>query len=251
MLLVRKKPRRIVLFYHSVKSQDAEKFADQMACLVPSKYMVVKASEILLTSRDDGKSCIALTFDDAFVSVLNNAIPVLKDNHLTATIFVPTGCLGQSPRWEMAHNSPDRDETVMSSKDIAQLEKDGFEVLSHTVSHPDLTKISGTSLQDELKESKAKLEDIVGHEVCGICYPHGRHNTAVCETAKQVGYQYGFTVEPVAVDKSPDSMQIGRFSVSAQDSLMKFRLKASGAYEVVYPLRRIKRLIAGVLFDAQ
>jgi len=209
-------------------------------------YVVVKASHIKTAPIDSEKAVVAITFDDAFVSVLKNAIPVLKNHRFTATIFVPTGNLGQPPRWKMENDYPDKYEIVMNEEEIVQLEKDGFEVLSHTVSHPNLTEIHSIPLQKELRESKQVLEKIVGHEVCGLSYPHGDYNATVCETARQVGYRFGFTIEPLAADSSPDDMKIGRFNVSPKDSLTKFKLKVSGAYAVVHYLRTIKRLLVGI-----
>jgi len=210
------------------------------------KCVMVKASHIKAAPMNGGKPVVAVTFDDAFVSVLENAIPVLRDHSLPAAIFVPTGNLGRQPGWKMPEDYSDKNEMVMSEQEIAQLDKDGFEILSHTVSHLSLTGIHESLLQNELEESKQALEKIIGHEVCGISYPHGDCNAAICETARQVGYQFGFTIEPLTAGRSPDDMKIGRFSVSPKDSFTKFRLKAGGAYEIVYYLRSIKRRLVDI-----
>ena len=204
-------------------------------------YVVVKASHIKTAPIDSEKAVVAITFDDAFVSVLKNAIPVLKNHRFTATIFVPTGNLGQPPRWKMENDYPGKYEIVMNEEEIVQLEKDGFEVLSHTVSHANLTEIDGARLEKEMKDSKQTLERILGCEVCGISYPYGAYNSRVCNAAKEAGYRLGFTIEPAIVTSAADSLQIGRFAVSPQDGPFKFKLKVAGAYQAVNSLRRIKR----------
>lgn len=237
---IRKKPYRIVLFYHVVREEDLEAFEKQMGYLA-SKCKVVRVSEILTAEPGDFNVIVAITFDDALVSVLKNGLPILKRYGLTASIFVPTGNLGQPPKWDIPEDSPDRNEVVMSKEQLAEIDRDGFEVLSHTASHCVLTEQDDRRLKSELSGSKLALESIVGHEVSGICYPHGAYDSEVCRTARQTGYLSGYTIEPRVVDSSTDSMQIGRVSVSPKDSLFEFKLKVSGAYQVVSYLRTVKK----------
>lgn len=237
---VRKKPYRIVLYYHGVREEDLEAFEKQMGYLA-SKCKVVRVSEILTAEPGDFNAIAAITFDDAFVSVLRNGLPVLKKHGLTVSIFVPTGNLAQPPKWNIPEDSLDRNEVVMSKERLADIDRDGFEVLSHTVSHCVLTEQDDRRLKSELSESKLALESILGHEVCGISYPHGAYDSRVCRAARQAGYLSGYTIEPCIVGSHTDSMQIGRVSVSPKDSLFEFKLKVSGAYQVVSYLRTVKK----------
>lgn len=239
-----KKPRRIVLYYHGVKNADAKGFRKQMAYLT-KKCSVVKPSEIKNIYVDGAKTLAAITFDDAFVSVIKNAVPILKEYALPAGFFVPTGSLGQAPCWQMPENCPDRNEMIMSKEQIIELDNDGFEIFSHTFSHPVLAKIPNSMLEAELANSKITLEKILGHKVYAISYPHGAHDQRVCDAAKRAGYQLGFTIEPQIIDNLTDDMQIGRFHVSPQDNLLKFKLKATGAYHATKLLKSIKRLFTG------
>lgn len=238
--LVQKKPYRIVLYYHAVREQDLKAFGKQMGYLA-SKCKVVRVSEILAAEPGDFNVIVAITFDDAFVSVLRNGLPVLKQHELTASVFVPTGNLAQRPKWDIPEDSLDRNEMVMSKEQLGEIDKDGFEILSHTVSHCVLTDLNDPALKSELSESKLALERIVGRQVCGISYPHGAYDSRVCRTARQVGYLSGYTIEPRVVDSGTDSMQIGRVAVCPGDSLFEFKLKVGGAYQVVSCLRTIKK----------
>jgi len=240
--LMQKHPSRVIIYYHSLKKMEVRQFEKQMTYLA-NRCRVVRLSEVR-TARVSGRgNLVAITFDDAFVSIFENAIPVLKKHGFSAGIFVPTGNIGQSPRWEMPEKCTDKNETIMSQRQISELSDDGFEILSHTVSHSLLTQISEDRLRFELLESKKELEGIVQREVPGISYPHGAHDTRVCSAAKDAGYKLGFTIEPNTVDCSPDDLKIGRFAVSAADSMLKFRLKVNGAYQVVEYLRRWTRYL--------
>lgn len=241
--VIRKDTSRVVLYYHGVSKADTGCFKKQMEYLA-RRCTVVKASEIMATDVGGAKNVVAITFDDAFVSVMENAVPILREYGLLGDIFVPVGNLSQIPHWEMPENYPDKkNETVMSKEQIEQLDKEGFEIFSHTLSHPVLTEIQDSRLDVELIESKQALEGIVGHEVIGISYPLGSYDTRVRKAAEKAGYKLGFTIEPGIVDRATGCLEIGRVSVSPKDSLIKFKLKASGAYHVVTYLRTLKRTL--------
>jgi peptidoglycan/xylan/chitin deacetylase (PgdA/CDA1 family) len=207
-------------------------------------YSEIKTSEIMRPPANEIGRVVVLTFDDAFENLLENVVPVLKEYQLPAAIFVPTKDLGRQPTWEMLPGCPDTNETIMSEEQIADLNRDGFEIFSHTVSHPVLTEIEDERLQAEFVESRDSLEKIVAHQVVTISYPYGAHDLRTCRAAQKAGYKFGFTIEPCAVDGSTDPMRIGRFGVCPQDSLLKFKLKVYGAYGVVGILKAVRMRIA-------
>ena len=239
-----KKPYRIILCYHSVAKGDVDGFEKQMAYLSKSNCKVVSASKILDADVDGFDSIVAITFDDAFVSFFENAVPILKKHKFVATVFVPVDCLGHQPCWQMPADTR-KSERVMSSTQVAELANDGFEILSHTLSHPVLTALDDTNLRQELTRSKQALEEIVGHEVCGVSYPHGAYDTRICDAAKKAGYQLGFTIEPRIVDGLVDYMQIGRFTASPADSMLTFKLSVKGAYQFVGYISSLKKIGGG------
>lgn len=243
LAVIRKNTSQVVLYYHGIDKANIAAFRKQMAYLA-SECIVVKPSKIKTTEKNEGKCMVAITFDDAFLSVVENAVPILREYELSAGIFVPVDNLGQKPRWQIPENCPDKDEIVMTKEQIAELDKEGFEIFSHTLSHPVLTRIEDGRLQAELVESKQALEEIVGHEVLGISYPHGACDARVREVARKAGYKLGFTIEPSIVDTGTDDLRIGRFSVSPTDSFIKFMLKVSGGYQVLKYLRKPGRIIA-------
>ncbi|NQT03164.1 MAG: polysaccharide deacetylase family protein, partial [Planctomycetes bacterium] len=83
-----------------MKKADVPGFSKQMAYLA-NKCSVVKPSKMKNMPSDKDRNLTAVTFDDAFVSVFENAVPVLKKHKLPAAIFVPTGNLGKTPLWAL------------------------------------------------------------------------------------------------------------------------------------------------------
>lgn len=233
-------PCHVVLYYHGVNKAEVIGFRKQMAYLAKNCF-VVKPSQIKSSYVNEAKTLVAITFDDAFVSVIKNAVPILREYTLPAGIFVPIGNLGQMPHWKMPNNCPERNETIMNQEQIVELDNDGFEIFSHSFSHPVLTEIPNCMLEAELVNSKHALEKMLGHNVHAISYPHGAYDQRVCDAAKRAGYQLGFTIEPQIVDNFTDEMQIGRFRVFPGDNLLKFKLKVTGAYQVIGYLLSLKR----------
>ncbi len=241
---VQSQPRRVVIYYHTVKKQDIKGFEKQMKYLA-GNFRVVKASQINAVPANDDNVIVAVTFDDAFESVVENALPILKKYDLEAAVFVPTGSFGLHPQWPIDRPwaYPHGGERVMSEKQIAGLSCDGFEIFSHTVSHAVLTELEDERLAAELVESKHTLEKITNKEAIAISYPLGACNAKVCEAAKRAGYEFGFTTESCRANSSGNNFEIGRFSVSATDSLIKFRLKVIGAYHTTKYLRALKCIL--------
>jgi len=231
--------RRVVLYYHSITKDQIKGFRKQMGYLAKA-YKVVKTSEIMKAQQDDAKGVIAITIDDAFSNVYENALPVLREFGLSAAVFAPVGNLGCKPHWEIEGSNEDSEMAIMSYQQLIDMDKEGFEIFSHTFSHPKLTEIDQKKLNVEIAGSKRILERLLGHEVTAISYPYGVHDDSVCKAAKKAGYDHGFTIEPIMVDDSTDQFRIGRFAVSAEDSLVKFKLKCNGAFHASMALSAIK-----------
>ena len=240
--LLKKGPSRVVLLYHGVDKAHLPGFRRQMAYLA-GKCTVVKPSEIVTGDPEKTRAVVALTFDDALVSLIENGLPVLKEYGLPAAVFVPTGNLGRRPGWTIFESRLDADATVMNEQQIAALDHEGIEVLSHTVSHPVLSDLDDAGLEGELVGSKRRLEEILGHEVSGISYPYGVCDARVHQAAHKAGYKMGFTVEPDKVNGSTEKLRIGRFEVAPCETFIQFRLKVDGAYHVVGYLKRLKTFL--------
>ncbi len=240
--LTGKRPARVLIYYHNIKKTDVPGFRRQMGFLA-HRCQVARPSEMMTPVTAGNKDVVAITFDDAFVGVKEHAIPILKEFGLTAGISVPAATLEQQSAWEVFDDSDDAGGMVMSAYQLLELDRDGFEIFSHTCSHPVLTEVNDSSLEAELVKSKSLLEGIIGHDIRGISYPYGAYDVRVCRAAEKAGYKLGYTIEPNPIDSTTRPLEIGRFSVLPGDSLMKFKLKTSGAYQITKCLRRLKRLV--------
>jgi peptidoglycan/xylan/chitin deacetylase (PgdA/CDA1 family) len=245
MKLFANRKKRLIIYYHGMPDEYCESFEKQVA-YIAQRYDVLPLSELMRSENYSHKTCITITFDDGFLSVFRNAWPILKKYGLKATMFIPVGSIGGMAKWEIGDDwQDDHKEPIIDSDTMVSLDSEGFEIMSHTVSHTALTELPPEQVSLELRQSRKMLEDTLGHKVEGISYPLGRFNDQIVEAAKEAGYQYAVTVEPISVDNSPDKWATGRFVVSPKMNMLQFRLKVCGAYEVTKYCRAIKSKLSG------
>ncbi len=89
--------RCITLYYHCVLPQHRTAFARQMDMLLKRNVPVsVGRREPLAPAT----RYAAVTFDDGFTNVADQAVPELVQRKIPATIFVTSDLLGQDPGWK-------------------------------------------------------------------------------------------------------------------------------------------------------
>lgn len=72
---------------------------------------------------------------------------------------------------------------------IKELDKRGFKIGSHTMTHPvDLKMVHDDMLHYEIQNSKDMLENVLGHAVDSFCYPRGRADERVRRFVAEAGY---------------------------------------------------------------
>ena len=87
-------------------------------------------------------------------------------------------------------------ELVMTWSQVVALRRAGMDVQSHTCSHRVLQTLAPLELVHELRDSRKKLEDVLGERVSAISYPVGKSlETAphVKRAVRDAGYELGFS----------------------------------------------------------
>ncbi len=177
----------------------------------PRRFGRLLDSIAIFTEPRNDKT-VSLTFDDGYQSFLNHADSLLTDRNLTATIFAVTGYLGKRNSWD--YSSILAPSPHMTGSELRVAASHGHRIESHTHTHRDLRALSTTDLNRELSDSKRNLEDILGNEVSELCYPFGLYNSKVEHVARDVGYQRGWSMNPV--DNGP--FTFGRWGVYSFDT---------------------------------
>jgi peptidoglycan/xylan/chitin deacetylase (PgdA/CDA1 family) len=219
------RPQLVILYYHDVPASQRARFARQMDKLT-QRAKVVAAD--WRGGQANDRVC-AITFDDAFVSVVDNALPELAKRQLPCTIFVPVGSLGRAPCWKMeANQSPG--EVVADEQIIRSLPSPLVTLGAHTVSHPFLSRLPREAARAEIEQSRAVLSALIGQDVQLMSFPYGDYDEEVAGMCKAAGYDMVFGIVPQTVDPRHDEFVRGRVAVAPDDGDLEFFLKMSGGY---------------------
>jgi peptidoglycan/xylan/chitin deacetylase (PgdA/CDA1 family) len=192
----------LVLCYHAVSpswtgslSVTPDALERQLAYLVRRGWRATTFSEAVL--EPPAHRTLAITFDDAFASVRELAWPVLSELGLPATVFAPTAFMSRRQRLEWAgidhwRSTPDAGELIcMSWDDLGELAEQGWEIGSHTRTHPQLTTLDDAALRDELDGSRRDCAQHLGRPCRSIAYPYGEVDRRVADNARRSGYLAG------------------------------------------------------------
>jgi peptidoglycan/xylan/chitin deacetylase (PgdA/CDA1 family) len=188
--------------------------------------------------RPPAPRTLAVTFDDAYRSVLALARPVLDELGLPGTVYVPTDFAGAGepmswPGIDEWIGGPHAAELLpLGWEELGALADAGWEVGSHTRSHPHLTTLGDDALQAELGESRAAVAAALGRPCRSIAYPYGDMDRRVVDAARAAGYEAGGAIGST---RPPSRLDWPRVGVYQRDTAARFALKAS-------PLvRRVRR----------
>jgi len=176
-------------------------FRKVLAFLKNEGYQTVSLASLSDPAAALPRKPIVLTFDDSYESLYDNALPVLREFGFSGTIFVVTGYVGNLNHWDV--NLGWITFRHLSWGQLEAFREASFEIESHTVHHPDLTRVDVSKLESEMADSKKSIEDKTGVRVRFLSFPFGRYNPRVLDLMQKCGYErgVGFRVRKQA-DKS-------------------------------------------------
>ncbi|OAM96533.1 Polysaccharide deacetylase [Pelosinus fermentans] len=203
-----------VLVYHRVGyTTDAltvtpERFSSDLDSLQERGYYSISLEQFqnFLDDRnvEMPERPVLITFDDGYLDNFEHAYPILRKHGMVGSFFVITDMLWTQDR--------------LSPENIVEMSQGGMSFGSHTMTHRDLGALDPEAIRDELVNSKAALESVLGKTVNGIAYPRGSYNETVVNIAKEVGYVTGLTVrEGICIKESPD-LELRRIPIFKYDS---------------------------------
>ncbi len=125
-----------------------------------------------LTVNASAGAKVSFTFDDGYKSALTKAAPVLNEFGFKGTEYVITNYAGNVNRTN-----------YMRWNEIQQLQNQyGWEIGSHTLSHPLMTTVTDQEKERQLRDSKAALT-ANGINATSFATPYGDYNNSVISTA--------------------------------------------------------------------
>ncbi len=231
-----REPGLLLLGYHRIgagmeREMDVSTptFREQMRYLAEHREVVPLEDGMLRMGAPLERDLFAITFDDGYGEVYDNAWPVLRELRLPATLFLATGFVEGIEPPPLRAGAGDRGAPPkpLSWKQIEEMRaSDLISVGSHSQTHPSFGAISRDRAEEECASSKRMLEERTGGAVASFAYPGG---VVAHEEVVAAHYRYGVAADggknrPSALTP----LRLSRVPVRASDGMFFFRRRLSG-----------------------
>lgn len=196
-------------------------------------YETVHVSELWrrVAARDGHDGAGALTVDDGLADSMATIVSVLHGRGMTATAFIPTGLLGRR------HPDLPDGARIVDRGQLLELANAGLEIGSHSVDHPDLRTLPYAAALDQLRRSRATLEDLLGRPVTTLAYPFGSFGNETMAAAKAAGYMVSCGCSGPAPWRA---QALPREPVYPTTSPVRLGLKVAGLYGPAHAAARVR-----------
>jgi len=241
----------LLLYYHSIGntplSVPLQVFRDHLNQISKAQLLGVSVSQMLLASPEKRKELVAISFDDCFLDVYENAVPLLLEYSFSATFYAVPGYDGitrwgnqVTGRWSDSRsaefNIPFR---YMGSTERKHLNLLGMEIGCHTLTHPNLDALSYEDQYNEILRAKIFLENEIKATITSFCYPRGRFNTDTIRAVSEIGFTSACTTRRDYFIDHTNIYEIPRYGVGADSEIFASVLAGSGGR--ISMVRRIWR----------
>lgn len=232
----------VILMYHTVGvpkdfySVDPAEFERQIDYL-KENYAIVSLDEIVgfvKNSKKIPRKCVALTFDDGSQDLYANVYPYLRKNNLPATVFVTTGYVEKN--WPFDNRNHFK---MLAWKQIEEMSNNNIEFGAHTVSHPDLERISLEEAKREILCSKIELEEHIKKRVRFFSYPSASHTQEIVDIVMSSGFEAAVGGGGTVGERAKIFV-LNRVQVDSSVSFMLFKARLTKSVDV---LRMIKQTV--------
>jgi peptidoglycan/xylan/chitin deacetylase (PgdA/CDA1 family) len=209
--------------------------------LLTRRFRVVPLGEMFRLARGGAalpRRTVAITFDDCYRDNLA-AARVLAEYGLPATFFVPTAFVGTDHQfpWDRSHKPLPN----LTWNDLQEIHGLGFEIGSHTATHPDLGAVAAEQAEREFVESKEVLEQRLGGRVRWFAYPFGGVNNFRADwlpLLKRAGYEGCVSGYGGLIHRGMEASVLPRVPVPSFPSNLLLEIHLSDCLRGYYGLKR-------------
>jgi peptidoglycan/xylan/chitin deacetylase (PgdA/CDA1 family) len=118
-----------------------------------------------------------------------------------------------------------------------EMQANGIEIGSHTLTHPILTRVGDERLRLELQESRSRLEEVLRRRIEQFCYPNGDYDERVRSEVARAGYSIAVTCVGGLNKKGVDPLALRR--IHAERDNAHFAQSVSGFEELKNRARKM------------
>jgi peptidoglycan/xylan/chitin deacetylase (PgdA/CDA1 family) len=223
-----------VLLYHHISdstpritSTTPDEFSQHLQMIEDNGFEVWPLSKIILKlqqGEDLPSKVTAITFDDAYDSILTNATPMLEQRGWPFTVFVNSAAVDEQHRH------------IMSWQQLNSLQEKGGELANHSHRHSHMaTRLTDETeaqwqqrMRQQILTTKSKLLQHTNSELPLFAYPYGEFDQPLQAIVAELGY-VGFGQHSGALSASLDFTALPRFpaaGVYANPKTLETKLKS-------------------------
>lgn len=192
-----------------------ERFAAHIALLAGLGFTGVRVRDLTAWQRGERAlppRAIGITFDDAYGSVADHAIPVLSRHGWPCTVFAVSACIGGTNRWD-----PDAPRaSLLDAAALCDLAVAGHEIGSHSRNHARVARVDDGIATTELTGSRDDLQSLLGAPVESFSYPWGTHDPVSAGLVAAAGYRGAVTLKRWANGRGANPLRLGRMGVGGR-----------------------------------
>lgn len=252
-------PQRIpILMYHGIRAGVSTRnpyfetntapdvFASQMKWLCDKGYSTINLCELLDGVHNSRDLCkiVSITFDDGYHDFYTHAFPVLQHYGFTASVFIISNrtCNAVDATPNCAY---------MTWDELSEVQKYQITIGSHTLSHPELHRMTAAKIRDEIGTSKKMLEDALGRQIRSFSYPFAfpEHEQKFRQCLRSVlgeyGYENGVSTIIGRAGRGADKFFLPRLPINTYDDPLLFQAKLEGNYDWLHIPQRLYKQLRG------
>ncbi|WP_323117883.1 polysaccharide deacetylase family protein [Burkholderia alba] len=227
-----------ILMYHQIRalpprsdplrglSVEPAAFRSQMKLFRLLGYRGLSVAELQPYLRGERRGKVfGISFDDGFLNVLTDAMPVLDELGFTATCYFVADRFGGTNDWDADGGSAGS--PLMSSGDMIEWRDHGHEIGSHTLDHVALSRVPERMARLQVRESKRRLEALSERRVESFCYPYGDLNERVRDQVEAAGYRTATTTRRGLAGARDDPFALPRIPVAGGIGAARLLFKCS------------------------
>jgi peptidoglycan/xylan/chitin deacetylase (PgdA/CDA1 family) len=208
-----------ILLYHHIAPNpsmnpyyvEPSQFEAQMGLLWERGYRTISVAQLIqaLVQGADLPACpVIITFDDGNADLYTRAFPILQRYGFSGTLYLVVNYLDQPG--------------FLSSEQVQELVVAGWEIGSHSFSHPNLAQVDGEALRRETEGSRQWLMNRFGRPIDSFAYPYGISSHAAQRWVRKAGYQAAMGVGALTRHRLEHRFYLTRFPVDAKRTLDDF-----------------------------
>ncbi|MBI3675203.1 MAG: polysaccharide deacetylase family protein [Proteobacteria bacterium] len=235
--------RNVILLYHAVGDGPwaitNREFRAQMAWL-RDEARIVTLEQALQGNEQPGLQ-VAVTFDDGYRCIYENAFPIQEELGIPGAVFLNSGLVGDQTRTPSdVSKGHYPGESFLLWHEVMALREAGWTLGSHGSEHLDLTVEPDAIVRSQLLGSKREIESRLSVPCDLFAYTWGRSTSHLRALVAEAGYRYAMAGYHAPVRANADPMGIPRINIAREYSLSDFKAIVRGDWDYLGWSQRAK-----------